>query len=573
MKTLRFATLLLASISLSVGALAQLDPDWFVPAFGSQISLRMALDGGGRIATGGTVLSQSSSDLVVSVHEADGSFAWNRILNASPADEFHDLAFAPNGDLYVLGTAIPTGADPIGVLARYDATGLFLWATGLPADFVARRLAIAPDSHIVVAGWSSPSSGQDLRVLRYAPAGFLVHQVTAVAPGAEFLHDLAIAADGAAVVAGESYAPIGSDSVVARFAADGSSSWLRTLVGPGTGYEQASAVVVDPAGRVYAGGFRRLVANGAEGYVWKLDAAGNTQWIDANPEPGSWTIDLALDPRGDVLAIARGSGTTNEPYHLRKLDDAGSLLWARTRADAPALGFLLDAGGEPLVFGTEYGLAFGQAFLTRYDRDGLERWTKVHPIPGPSTRGFAAGLRAPGEDFYLLEVGNTFASVGRWSPTVTQFCFGDGTGAACPCANASAIGDREGCLSTLGVGGRLIDSGVASVAADTLRLHAGGVTNSHVTFFQGTSEAGGGAGVPFGDGLRCLAGTQLRIGTRLASSNAYAYPSGADTSIAAQGLVTTPGTRYYQVLFRNSAAFCTSATFNLTNGLRVVWAP
>jgi hypothetical protein len=29
----------------------------------------------------------------------------------------------------------------------------------------------------------------------------------------------------------------------------------------------------------------------------------------------------------------------------------------------------------------------------------------------------------------------------------------------------------------------------------------------------------------------------------------------------------------YQVWYRNASAFCTPATFNLTNGLRVTWVP
>jgi len=29
--------------------------------------------------------------------------------------------------------------------------------------------------------------------------------------------------------------------------------------------------------------------------------------------------------------------------------------------------------------------------------------------------------------------------------------------------------------------------------------------------------------------------------------------------------------RTYQVWYRNSASFCTSASFNLTNGVRVAW--
>jgi hypothetical protein len=33
------------------------------------------------------------------------------------------------------------------------------------------------------------------------------------------------------------------------------------------------------------------------------------------------------------------------------------------------------------------------------------------------------------------------------------------------------------------------------------------------------------------------------------------------------------GTREYQCWYRNAAAFCTASTFNLTNGLEILWQP
>ena len=37
------------------------------------------------------------------------------------------------------------------------------------------------------------------------------------------------------------------------------------------------------------------------------------------------------------------------------------------------------------------------------------------------------------------------------------------------------------------------------------------------------------------------------------------------------GVPAVGATRYYQVVYRNSAAFCTSATFNTTNGMQISW--
>jgi hypothetical protein len=45
-----------------------------------------------------------------------------------------------------------------------------------------------------------------------------------------------------------------------------------------------------------------------------------------------------------------------------------------------------------------------------------------------------------------------------------------------------------------------------------------------------------------------------------------------DPSVSAAGLVPAGGgLRHYQVWYRNAADFCTSATFNLSNGLSITW--
>jgi len=40
----------------------------------------------------------------------------------------------------------------------------------------------------------------------------------------------------------------------------------------------------------------------------------------------------------------------------------------------------------------------------------------------------------------------------------------------------------------------------------------------------------------------------------------------------ARSIEYSGGIRYYQIWYRDAAAFCTSNTFNLTNGLEVIWS-
>jgi len=155
----------------------------------------------------------------------------------------------------------------------------------------------------------------------------------------------------------------------------------------------------------------------------------------------------------------------------------------------------------------------------------------------------------------------------------TAYCFGDGTATACPCANSSSFGTNEGCLNSLGLGGKLVATGSASLGNDTLVLQGTQMPNSSALYFQGTAQQSAVAGAVFGDGLRCAAGSITRLGTKTNAGGGSVYPAVGDPSVSVRGVVLGAGTREYQVWYRNAAAFCTASTFNLTNGLQVSWAP
>ncbi len=153
--------------------------------------------------------------------------------------------------------------------------------------------------------------------------------------------------------------------------------------------------------------------------------------------------------------------------------------------------------------------------------------------------------------------------------TGVAMCFGDGSGAACPCGNTSPAGSASGCRHSLGVGGRLVATGTARISADTLVLRGSQMPDSSVLYFQGTNPV---AGLPFGDGQRCAGGAVVRLKIATNSAGASTYPAAGDLSVSIRGGIAGPGVRWYQCWFRNAAAFCTPATFNTTNSVRIEWA-
>lgn len=158
------------------------------------------------------------------------------------------------------------------------------------------------------------------------------------------------------------------------------------------------------------------------------------------------------------------------------------------------------------------------------------------------------------------------------APVVTPYCFGDGSATLCPCGNDAPFFSSVGCLNSLGTGGLLASSGNARILSDTFVLQGSGMTNSSCLYFQGTTQLNAGNGVLFGDGIRCVGGSVIRLGTKTNVASASQYPTGGDPTVSVRGSITTAGSvRNYQCWYRNAAAFCQPETFNLTNGLSVTW--
>ncbi|MBL8861059.1 MAG: hypothetical protein JNK02_03525 [Planctomycetes bacterium] len=157
----------------------------------------------------------------------------------------------------------------------------------------------------------------------------------------------------------------------------------------------------------------------------------------------------------------------------------------------------------------------------------------------------------------------------------TRFCFGDGSGTACPCANFGAPG--RGCANSVNTdGGLLWAHGLPSISNDSVHFTASGLPPTVAALLlQGNATVAGGNGTVFGDGLRCVQTNVIRMYNRqtLCGNRSYGRGVPGDLPISVVGLVNTPGTRYYQVWYRNAAAFCTPATFNFTNAYQINWTP
>jgi len=149
------------------------------------------------------------------------------------------------------------------------------------------------------------------------------------------------------------------------------------------------------------------------------------------------------------------------------------------------------------------------------------------------------------------------------------YCFGDGSGAACPCSNNGAPG--EGCANSAGGGAVLSASGSASVALDDAVFHGANLLPGQAALlFSGNTQVNGGLGAPFGDGLRCAGGPVRRLGVQLPDSNGDAQWGGGFAALEGW---TSGTTRTFQVWYRDSVSSPCGNSFNVSNGLSVTYTP
>lgn len=140
----------------------------------------------------------------------------------------------------------------------------------------------------------------------------------------------------------------------------------------------------------------------------------------------------------------------------------------------------------------------------------------------------------------------------------------------CPCGVPGQLTDR-GCSNSASGGARLLITGTSSISNDTLQLQGSGMPDGPALYFQGSAFVY--ASFAFGDGLLCVMGPIVRLGVKFNVTGASNHPEVGDPSISLQGGIVGPALRCYQIYYRDAAAFCTSATSNLSNGYALLWVP
>ncbi len=157
----------------------------------------------------------------------------------------------------------------------------------------------------------------------------------------------------------------------------------------------------------------------------------------------------------------------------------------------------------------------------------------------------------------------------------TSFCFGDRSGASCPCKNyndSSLYCGQAGCANSAFASGSLLSSmGQASVTEDELALRVFGCTPGSIgVFLQFNLLGNGSEGAPFGDGLSCVGGSVVRLETVPVNAQGNCTTT---VRLAHTGSITAGMFGRYQFSYRDDAHGTCTSEMNWSNAIGVQWNP
>ena len=591
-----FATLCLFPC-LAPSARAQVQERWLdirnvSPTGHDEIRAVAVAPSGNVYATGRT----GSQDLLLVKYGPNGAVLWTRTYDAGNGlDNGFAIALDPTTEaIHVVGRGDVQSTHALAL--DYDTAGNLLWSATYDvgpgtSQFSAARLKT--NGNLVAIG-----SGQEgVIVVEYDPQG---HQVWhAAIRGGDYGHDLAIdSADNVYVVGAFDESQSTTHFAVAKVSPSGELLWKRTVTGGGGGIEASLALLTDAASAVYVAGRINDATTGANGVVVKMDGAGNVLWTRTHrgtlANGGAYSESLralAFAPNGNVRVAGETSniGTESDVF-AAEYTPAGFLVWEDSwngpdGENDQILGMTTEPDGSMKVLATSEGASevYDPAVL-RWNVDGSLRWSAVQHL-APLTR-FHLLVGTSGAGGTSVFGGMSPALVGVPSDTVivdlrdqaVPYCFGDGSGAPCPCDNHAVHGEGQGCVNSAGAAARLTDAGQASLAHDTLALtSAGEVPGAMSALFQGRART---APATFGDGLLCVGQNVLRLYVQAAQGGVVQVPSVGAPAISARSAVLgdpiAPGAaRYYQMYYRDGVSIACppphGGAFNLSSGLAVVW--
>ncbi|MCO5252626.1 MAG: T9SS type A sorting domain-containing protein [Candidatus Kapabacteria bacterium] len=365
-----------------------------------------------------TLKSSGDADIFVAKSDRNGNWLWGRKAGGTEPDVANGIAVDHLGNAIITGyfsvtakfgnfTRVSSGQGEI-FIAKVDTNGNWVWVTIAGEDEFDEGKALVTDAagNIYVTGYFSDkpyfgatrlfSAGRDdVFVAKLNNSGAWQWAVRGGSSQFDVGNSIDIDPSGNLYITGgfENIATFGSHSVTSGGGDDifiaklnNSGTWLWAVAaGTNSFQEYGSDVKFSSSGHVYAtgtfkglclfGGQYLIGAGNSDGFITKLDTAGNWIWSRSIGGPGfDVGKGISVDATGGVMAVgyysssATISGTTiqsdaSRASYIVRLASDGSVLYAKSDSNSAfseARAVADIGGGAHVIAGIYYGqVSFG----------------------------------------------------------------------------------------------------------------------------------------------------------------------------------------------------------------------
>lgn len=256
----------------------------------------------------------------------------------------------------------------------------------------ARAVAIAPDDSIVVAGFVEGDGldGRNIWVRKLDPAGETVwtHVVTGEFElGDDQAYGVTVLSDGSVVVVGEiTVKTQDADGWISKLDADGNEQWVTTHDGGAEALDSVRGVAAGPGDEIFVTGWESAPDGGRRIWTARLGGDGSEVWSQTYSAGSSnGNVGHGVGVRSDLGAVATGSqreGTADTDAWIGSYTADGDDAWSAVFAGSSGgtdVGRGVGVGSDDTAAVVGAGLGFsggGVIFVNKYDATGAEQWSK-----------------------------------------------------------------------------------------------------------------------------------------------------------------------------------------------------
>lgn len=317
----------------------------------------------------------------------------------------------------------------------------------------------------------------------------------------------------------------------------------------------------------------------------------NLQNAGINPGWSYWGHQVRFTPaanmQGELLEVRYVATTqwgATKDFDLVLRDASGAVI-----SSMPGLTAVTDSGNWQVIDVSSLDFvpsAHGSDFYVEMQPSsqcgGTNGFTIAYSTIGSGRSSFSSDCTNPfgsyiteGRDLFIRAV----VELGPPTAPGTAYCFGDGSGASCPCFAAGSTG--HGCPNTNpnGAGALLTATGTALFANDTFGLSiTDGAFNKAGIIIQGASAIAypnGDGTVPNASGIFCVS-PNLRGDVFFTDGTGAAMATDFQSQPFGASALPLGSTTYYQYWYRDPGNSCqnppgTDAAFNFSNAWEVDW--